>query len=171
MRSLLRNPREGIRVLLECGSMHAGLGEGLTKSASKRSTLFTASVLGVAAVAVLLIGLVAANQAPKQAGTGGLQPMPGRTQNGGQEVPFALVSPNAAHVSVLGDFNLWEPTALLDADGDGVWRTSIFLAPGRYAYAFVIDGRWWGQDPQADEHVWSFGEYSSVRYIGGGHGT
>jgi hypothetical protein len=42
----------------------------------------------------------------------------------------------------------------------------LTLPPGRYEYAFVVDGRWWGQDPLADEYVHSFGEYSSVRYVG-----
>ena len=145
-------------------------GEGSTKPVGKRSALPTVGVLGVAAVVGLVIGFVAANQAPKEAIARGIQLVPVRTEDGRQEVPFALVAPNATDISVLGDFNLWEPTALSDADGDGVWRTSMFLPPGRYEYAFVIDGRWWGQDPLADEYVRSFGEYSSVRYVGGGDG-
>ena len=60
-----------------------------------------------------------------------------RTEDGRQEVPFALVAPNATDVSVHGDFNFWEPSALSNADGDGVWMTSMFLPPGRYEYAFV----------------------------------
>ena len=148
-----------------------GPGEGSTKPVGKRSTLLTVGVLGVAAVVGLLIGLFGANHAPSEAiARGGMQLVPVRTEDGRQEVPFALVAPDATDVSVLGDFNLWEPTALSDADGDGVWMTSMFLPPGRYEYAFVIDGRWWGQDPLADEYVRSFGEYSSVRYVGGGDG-
>ena len=134
----------------------------------KRSTLLAFGVLGVAAVVGLLIGFVAANQAPKEAIARGIQLMPVRTGDGMQEVPFVWVVLNAAEVSVLGDFNLWEPTALSDVDGDGVWRTSMFLPPGRYEYAFVIDGRWWGQDPLADEYVSSFAECSSVRYVRAG---
>ena len=66
----------------------------------------------------------------------------------------------------LGNFNDWEATPLSDDDGDGIWTASIPLSPGRYEYAFVVDGRWWGQDPLADEYVRSFGDYSSVRYVG-----
>jgi len=143
---------------------------GLTKPVGKRSTLVTVGVLGVAAVC-LLIGLFGANHAPNEVIARGIQLMPARTEDGGQEVPFALVAPNATDVSVLGDFNLWEPTALSEADGDGVWRTSMFLPLGRYEYAFLVDGRWWGQDPLADEYVRSFGEFSSVRYVGGGDGA
>jgi len=167
----LRHARAGTHILPERGSKRARPAEGATKRVGKRSTLLAFGVLGVAAVVGLLIGFVAANQAPKEAIARGIQLMPVRTEDGRQEVPFALVAPNATDVSVLGDFNLWEPTALSDPDGDGVWRTSMFLPPGRYEYAFVIDGRWWGQDPLADECVRSFGEYSSVRYVGGGDGA
>jgi len=69
---------------------------------------------------------------------------------------------------VVGDFNAWEATPLTDENQDGIWTASIPLQPGRYEYAFVIDGRWWGQDPLADEYVRTFGQYSSVRYVGGG---
>ncbi|MFC2081906.1 hypothetical protein ACFLR0_01845 [Candidatus Bipolaricaulota bacterium] len=129
------------------------------------------SVLGVAAAVGLLIGSFAANQAPNEAIVRGIQLMPVRMENGRQEVLFAVVVPNAADPSVLGDFSLWEPTVRSDADSDGLWRTRAFLPPGRYEYAFVIDGRWWGQDPLADEYVRSFGDYSSVRYVGGGDGA
>jgi len=85
-----------------------------------------------------------------------------------QEVLFVVPALNAQNVSVVGDFNAWEATALSDDNQDGIWTASIPLAPGRYEYAFVIDERWWGQDPLADEYVRSFDQYSSVRYVGGG---
>lgn len=84
------------------------------------------------------------------------------------ELLFVLPAMNAENVSVVGSFNDWEPTPLSDEDGDGIWTARVSVPPGRYEYAFVIDGRWWGQDPLADEYVRSFGEYSSVRYVGGG---
>jgi 1,4-alpha-glucan branching enzyme len=83
-------------------------------------------------------------------------------------VLFILPALNARVVSVVGSFSEWEPVPLSDDDGDGIWTTEIPLPPGRYEYAFIIDGRWWGQDPSADEYIRSFGEYSSVRYVGGG---
>jgi len=84
------------------------------------------------------------------------------------ELLFVLPALSAENVSVVGSFNDWEPTPLSDEDGDGIWTARVSVPPGRYEYAFVIDGRWWGQDPLADEYVRSFGEYSSVRYVGGG---
>jgi len=80
---------------------------------------------------------------------------------------FAVAAPGASTVALVGDFSAWQPISLFDHDGDGVWSVTVALPPGRYEYAFVVDGRWVGQDPLAAEYVRTFGEYVSVRYIGG----
>jgi len=85
---------------------------------------------------------------------------------GADQVLFVMPAPGAHSVAVVGSFNDWEPTPLSDKNNDGIWRAQLSLPPGRYEYAFVVDGRWWGQDPLADEYVRSFGEYNSVRYVG-----
>lgn len=85
---------------------------------------------------------------------------------GEDEVLFVMPAPNAKSVAVVGNFNNWSPTPLSDPDGDGIWTARIPLPPGRYEYAFVVDGHWWGQDPLADDYVRSFGQYNSVRYVG-----
>lgn len=167
----MRNPIVGIHPLKKRESERAVHGEGATWHPGKRMMSLAIGVLGGVAAVCLLLGLLIANQAPEEAAASGIQLLPARTEKGGQEVLFALLAPNAVDVAILGSFNLWEPAALLDADGDGVWRTSMFLPPGRYEYAFIIDGRWWGQDLLADEIVRSFGDYSSVRYIRGGDGA
>ncbi len=43
-----------------------------------------------------------------------------------------------------GDFNGWDQgkTPLLDPDGDGTYEARLQVSPGRYAYKFVVDGRW-----------------------------
>ncbi len=58
-------------------------------------------------------------------------------------VRFALVAPGVSRVSVVGDFNGWDPDATpLTASADGrTWTTLLPLAEGRYVYAFMIDGR------------------------------
>ena len=84
---------------------------------------------------------------------------------------FAVVDPGAQSVAVVGDFSAWQPVPLADPDRDGVWTAVLNLPPGRYEYAFVVDGRWIGQDPLADEYVRSFGDYASVRYVGSGGGA
>lgn len=80
---------------------------------------------------------------------------------------FTVAAPGAKEVVLVGDFSAWQPISLFDHDGDGVWSVTVALPPGRYEYAFVVDGRWVGQDPLAAEYVRTFGEYVSVRYIGG----
>ena len=129
------------------------------------------SVVGATAAICLLVGFFVANQFGLDDGTPGIRLTPSRAADGSHEVLFVLPALDATDVSVVGNFNSWEPTALSDDDNDGIWMASIPLPPGRYEYAFVIDGRWWGQDPLADEYVQSFGEYSSVRYVGGGDGA
>ncbi len=67
-------------------------------------------------------------------------------------VRFTLVAPNAVRVTLVGDFNAWNPRALpmrRVADGH-TWEVEVSLTPGRYAYAFVVDGRL-ARDPSAPE--------------------
>ncbi len=81
---------------------------------------------------------------------------------------FVIAAPGARSVAVVGDFSAWQPIPLSDPDRDGIWMASIPLPPGRYEYAFIVDGKWVGQDPLAEEYLRTFGEYVSVRYVGGG---
>ncbi|MCD6320789.1 glycogen-binding domain-containing protein [Candidatus Bipolaricaulota bacterium] len=91
------------------------------------------------------------------------EPVPALAKEG---TVFALVAPEAHSVAVLGDFSGWQPIALSDPDGDGVWTLVLKLPPGRYEYAYLVDGHWVGQDPSADEYVRTFNQYTSVRYVG-----
>jgi 1,4-alpha-glucan branching enzyme len=93
-------------------------------------------------------------------------PIVSAAAEGQNKVLFVMPAPGADSVSVVGNFNGWEATPLADDNKDGIWTASILLPDGRYEYAFIVDGRWWGQDPLADGYVHSFGEYNSVRYVG-----
>jgi hypothetical protein len=88
-----------------------------------------------------------------------------------REFQFVLVAPRAATVSLVGDFNDWDtartPMRALRADGT-VWTVVVPLSPGRYRYAFLLNGAQWLADPAApaardDE----FGAPSSVVTVGG----
>ena len=89
--------------------------------------------------------------------------------NGADVFQFVLVAPQAASVSLVGDFNDWDPSrAPMHAARGGVWATVVSLPPGRYRYAFLVNGVEWRADPAAplardDE----FGSPSSVVTIGG----
>ncbi len=56
---------------------------------------------------------------------------------------FLMCAPEAKAVSVAGTFNDWRVDANpLTRDPDGTWRTSLALAPGRYEFKYIIDGKW-----------------------------
>jgi len=85
-------------------------------------------------------------------------------------VEFLLVAPRASSVMLVGDFNDWTTSAtpLRAAAGGRLWTVTVPLAPGRYRYAFVVDGKRWEPDPSAppapdDE----FGSPASVVTVGG----
>ncbi|MGB2982271.1 MAG: isoamylase early set domain-containing protein [Candidatus Bipolaricaulia bacterium] len=121
------------------------------------------AVLGATAAVFLIAGTLITQNRPL-----GPTLEPAFASRASHEILFVVPALDAGSVAVVGDFNAWEATPLSDDNQDGIWTASIPLSPGRYEYAFVIDGRWWGQDPLADEYVRTFGQYSSVRYVGGG---
>ncbi len=81
-------------------------------------------------------------------------------------VRFVYVSPGAATVSVVGDFNQWNPSVMpLRRLTDGTWIADVPLTPGRYAYAFRVDGRIM-VDPAAPRAGGEFGENSILMVRG-----
>ncbi len=54
-----------------------------------------------------------------------------------------------SRVCVVGDFNAWELGADCMAKVGEGWESRVMLAPGRYSYAFVVDGSRWVPDPGA----------------------
>lgn len=84
-------------------------------------------------------------------------------------VPFVLYAPDAGAVALVGDFNDWDTTAtpLRATSSAGTWVVTVPLAPGRYRYAFVIDGTRWLADPGAPRAPDDdFGTPSSVLTVG-----
>jgi len=160
------------RVIMELGDRHPRLRwfQWLRQllAPTRGTRLGQVAVVGATAAIFLFVGLTLSNRILPGGGIPKLSLQPVHSADGTHEVLFVLPALDAENVAVVGNFNAWEGTALSDQDGDGIWTASIPLSPGRYEYAFIIDGRWWGQDPLADEYVKSFGEYSSVRYIGRG---
>ncbi|MGM0606875.1 MAG: glycogen-binding domain-containing protein [Candidatus Muiribacteriota bacterium] len=65
---------------------------------------------------------------------------------------FSYTNHEAESVSVVGDFNNWQPGKheLSDYDGDGVWTGEFFLDSGRYMYMFVVDEKYWYSDTEAE---------------------
>lgn len=84
---------------------------------------------------------------------------------------FVMVAPHATRVALVGDFNDWDEarTPMRRARVAGaVWTTVVPLVPGRYRYAFLVDGATWLADPAAPaDRNDEFGTPSSVVTVGG----
>jgi hypothetical protein len=84
-------------------------------------------------------------------------------------VKFVLIAPQAAQVSLVGDFNRWDRAATpADREADGTWTVYVPLRPGRHVYSFVLDGTHFVSDPAApmapDD---GFGHKNSVVVVSG----
>src|SRR5262249_61289337 len=118
-----------------------------------------------AAAALLLVGMLAGAALERRASR------PRATIGDSQMVHFALIAPRASQVAVVGDFNGWDPiaTPMRRLPSGATWTAAIAVPEGRYAYAFVIDGRTWIPDPTAPLAPGDgFGHESSVLVVPAG---
>ena len=57
-------------------------------------------------------------------------------------VSFICFAPEAKRVTVMGDFNDWDPNAQpLKRQPDGSWTAHVTLGHGHHHYLFVVDGK------------------------------
>ena len=62
---------------------------------------------------------------------------------GREKVEFRLYRPEARMVTIVGDFNNWNPeNDLLMKSSDGIWRLTKRIPAGRYRYQYIVDGKW-----------------------------
>ena len=118
------------------------------------------------AVAFLLAGILAGAALERRASSRAAM----APSAGAQVIHFALVAPRASQVTVVGDFNGWDPAAtpMRKLSTGATWTAAIAVPEGRYAYAFVIDGRTWMPDPTAPLAPGDgFGHESSVLVVPG----
>ncbi len=84
-------------------------------------------------------------------------------------VQLVFEAPEAQEVSVVGDWNRWDPEAqrMNGPNGDGRWRIEIHVQKGReFRYQFLVDGEHWLPDPEAPLRVEDgFGGFSSILQI------
>lgn len=73
--------------------------------------------------------------------TGGAWPRYSATRNLHRKV-FFCQAPNAQQVSLVGDFNGWQPKATpMLRQPDGRWMASLELSHGYHEYVFLVDGQ------------------------------
>jgi len=117
---------------------------------------------GLAAAAALTVGVVLYRMASTP---------PAPPQGQSRAFQFVLVAPRATHIALVGDFNDWDATRtpMHRTGSEALWTAVVPLVPGRYHYAFFVDGSRWLADPSApvarDE---DYGAPSSVLTVGGG---
>ena len=74
-----------------------------------------------------------------------------------REVNFICNAPQAQSVSLVGDFNQWNPRAHpMKQMPDGAWLLRVELRHGHHRYAFMVDGHLTldprGQGVTRDDH-------------------
>ncbi len=57
-------------------------------------------------------------------------------------VNFICMATEAKRVSLVGDFNQWQPQATpMKRQPDGCWLAQVQLGPGHHHYQFIVDGK------------------------------
>jgi predicted carbohydrate-binding protein with CBM48 len=82
---------------------------------------------------------------------------------------FVLEQAAARSVSVVGDFNNWNPkaTPMVRSNDGGPWSTIVPLVPGRHKYGFMVDDSIFTLDPRtAKVRDPDFGTEASVLMVG-----
>lgn len=135
--------------LLRAAAMPASPAAPVSRAA-RRWTLRPVTAIAAALVCVVLGATIAvvllgpnrrSSSADVLANLTSTMPLPG--EHGGQStVRFVFVAPYASRVSLVGDFNRWNPTAMpMRRSSDGrAWLLDVPLAPGRHVYSFIVDG-------------------------------
>lgn len=84
----------------------------------------------------------------------------GRTQT------FSITAPAARNVQLVGDFTHWQQHPVnMHPEGQGIWRTTVQLAPGEHHYRFLVDGQWY-DDPECHLRVPNpYGGQDAVRKV------
>jgi len=64
---------------------------------------------------------------------------------------FVFENAHARRVSVVGDFNKWDPTTsrMQRSAGDATWSVIIPIVPGRHIYGYMVDDSLFTLDPRA----------------------
>ena len=138
---------------------------------------FACALFGAGAVALVLGSSARRAAHDPFANLTATMPLPGESVGASAEnratVRFVFVAPYAARVSLVGDFNAWNPSSLpMHRSTDGrAWMLDVPLTAGRHVYAFIVDGDL-APDPAApragDD---DFGVPSSVVLVAGGPRT
>jgi len=109
-----------------------------------------ATALATAFVLTVSLLVVSRQYVPPTGPTAALRPV---AQEPVVTVRLNLYAPQARKVAVSGDFNKWQVDAdVMSRQDGGVWTIDIKVEPGVYSYMFVVDGKAWVTDPDAETY-------------------
>jgi hypothetical protein len=146
---------------------------GVRRDAERRAELASTGEHPIAATGEFPVPAAAAQNAARGAARGAVPVAAVRTRDTVFVTQFVLVAPDARQVSLVGDFNDWDRGAtplvhVAQGERGGVWTVELPLRPGRYSYAFLVDGHRWTADPNNPRAVGDdFGRPSSVVTVRG----
>jgi 5'-AMP-activated protein kinase regulatory beta subunit len=76
---------------------------------------------------------------------------------------FSFSAPEAGKVSLVGEFNNWDPSKHpMKCDDNGLWTKTVMLEPGIYEYKFLADENWMLDTKNEDSHRNCYGSFNSV---------
>jgi hypothetical protein len=87
-------------------------------------------------------------------------------------VTFTFQYPEARSVNLIGSFNQWNPTGfhMSPRGEERVWILHLKLPPGRYEYAFLVDGKVIFPDPRSPfSESDGFGSRNSIIFVPNGY--
>lgn len=167
--AMLRDAAEP-SVAWRAGVVAAATGQGARRRAyPARRVMWIALAAGLGGVLLGGGGAWMAMRAVRDSAPLPNTPLASTPSGGVSTVHFTLVAPQAERVSVVGDFNHWDPARTpLRRDADGRrWEITIPLAPGRYEYSFLVDGVL-ATDPSAPRAPGAdFGAPNSIVFVRG----
>jgi len=80
-----------------------------------------------------------------------------------RRITFSLNVPEARKVSLVGEFNNWDPKKHpMKSEGNGQWTKRVILEPGTYEYKFLVDENWMLDTKNDHSRLNSYGTLNNV---------
>jgi 5'-AMP-activated protein kinase regulatory beta subunit len=78
-------------------------------------------------------------------------------------VKMSFARAKANTVSLVGDFNQWDPNKHpMKQSEEGIWEKIVVLHPGNYEYKFLVDGKWENDPQNPDSSYNQFGTLNNI---------
>lgn len=80
-----------------------------------------------------------------------------------RRITFSFDAPKAEKVSLVGEFNNWNPSKHpMKCDPNGQWTKTVVLDPGIYEYKFVADEKWLPDTKNVHSRLNCYGTFNSL---------